>query len=201
MSDQNSYRSVMRLLPGDEKRIHLANQGVLFLDDELDDSTFHVLNLNLMYMASTSTSSPIWIFLNSPGGSVAQGFGIYDSIRMVANTGKTVNIVGIGHVASMATAIMQAATRRFSTPLTQFLVHQIRQTIIDTEEVNQSKERVEEAERLNDIVMSLIADRAGVDLAELKELSRKKDFWLDPVKAKHFGKNGLIDEIITKLPF
>ena len=69
MSDQNGYRSVMRLLPGDEKRIHLANQGILFLDDELDDSTYHVLILNLMYMASTFTSSsPIWIFLNSPGG-------------------------------------------------------------------------------------------------------------------------------------
>ncbi len=197
----NEYRSVMRLQPGDEKRILLAEKGILLLDDEIDDSAFHLLTVDLMYMYLTTIPSPIWIVLNSPGGSVAQGLGIYDAIRMLVNKKKIVNIIGMGHVASMATAIMQAGTRRFSAPLTQFLIHQISQTIIDTEEVNQSKDRVEETERLNDIVMGLIADRVGIGLVELKELSKKKDFWLDPVKAKNFGENGLIDEIITELPF
>lgn len=196
----------MRLLPGDEKRMALAEKGIFFLDDEIDDSTYHVLTVNLTHRCVYSvpgSSTPIWIILNSPGGSVDQGFGIYDAIRMVVNKGYTVNILGLGHVASMATAIMQAATRRYSAPLTQFLIHQVRQGIgfFEMEEVNAGRERVEEMERLNNTMISLIADRVGIGLTELKELSRKKDFWLDPVSAKNLGKNGLIDEIITELPF
>ena len=204
MPRNEEFRSIMRLLPGDEKRIHLANRGILMLDDEIDDSSYHIVTLNLLHMASTLTPSPVWIVLNSPGGNVAQGFGIYDAVRMLVNKGRTVNILGMGHVASMATAVMQAGSRRYSTPLTQFLVHQVRSTIGFfgmEEEVNQGRERQQEMDRINDIVMGLIADRAGIDLEELKKLSEKKDFWLDPVKARELGKNGLIDEIITKLPF
>lgn len=202
---QPEYRSVMRLMPGDEKRIALAQKGILLLDNEIDDSSFNIVTINLIYMVSVVlTPSPIWIILNSPGGSVAQGFGIYDAIQMLVRKGKVVNILGLGHVASMATAVMQAGTRRYSTPLTQFLVHQIRSTIGFfgmEEEVNQGRERQQEMDRINDIAMGLIANRAGMGLEEIKRLSEKKDFWLDPVSAKNFGKNGLIDEIITELPF
>ena len=128
---------------------------------------------------------------------------MYDAIKMLTNKSVEVNILGLGHVASMATVIMQAGTRRFSGPHTQFLVHQVRNAIgfFEIEEVNVGRERIEETERLNNIAMGLIAERTGIDVSELKELSKKKDFWLDLIGAKKLGKNGLIDEIITDLPF
>jgi len=55
--------------------------------------------------------------------------------------------------------------------------------------------------RINRIIMSLIAQRAGLSIDKLLAKTKKKDFWLDSTEAKKFGVNGLIDEIITELPF
>lgn len=201
--DNLQYRSTMRLEPGDEKRYALAEKGVFIMDDEIDGSASYSITLNLMHRLLYGIKTPVWLLLNSPGGNVSDGFAIYDEIKALTESGVIVNIVGRGRVASMATAIMQAGSRRYSLPHTQFLVHQVRNIIgfFEVEEVNQGKERVEETERLNDIVMGLIADRAGIELEKLKELSKKTDVWLDPKKAKELGTNGLIDEIITTLPF
>lgn len=202
MSDQD-YQRIMRLKPGDERRYALAEKGVLIMDDEIDGSASYSITLDFTYRLLYGIKTPVWLLLNSPGGNVSDGFAIYDGIKALTGSGVTVNVVGMGRVASMATAIMQAGSRRYSLPHTQFLVHQVRHIIgfFEVEEVNQGKERVVEMERLNDIVMGLIADRAGIDLEKLKELSKKTDVWLDPVKAKEFGQHGLIDEIVTTFPF
>lgn len=200
---ERDYRKLMNLEPGDEKRYELSDKGIFILDDEIDGAASYSMTLDLTHRHLVQSKVPVWVLLNSPGGSVDQGFAIYDAIRMFVAKGGTVNVLGMGCVASMATVIMQAASRRYSLPHTQYLVHQIRHTIgfFEVEEVNQGKERIEEMERLNDIVMSLISDRAGIELRDLKELSKKTDLWLDPVKAKQLGKNGLIDEIVTEFPF
>jgi len=56
-------------------------------------------------------------------------------------------------------------------------------------------------DRINDIVMGIIAHRSGIELDEIKKLSDKKDYWMDASKALKFGTHGLIDEVITELPF
>ena len=202
MSDQK-YRQVMRLEPGDEKRYALAEKGVLIMNNEIDDSASYSITLDFTHRLLYGIKTPVWLLLNSPGGNVSDGLAIYDGIKALTESGVTVNIVGMGRVASMATAIMQAGSRRYSLPHTQFLVHQVRNVIgfFEVEEVNAGRERIEETERLNNIVMDLIATRVGIDLAELKELSKKTDFWLDPINAKGLGKNGLIDEIVTEILF
>ena len=201
--DNLEYRRVMRFEPGDEKRAFLADRGILFLD-EINESSSYTMALDLFYMHLSQANSTIWIILNSPGGEVGHGFAICDAIKALTSKGKTVNILGIGYVASMATAIMQAGTKRYSFSNTQFLVHQIRQTIPffkQETEVNEGRERQQEMDRINDIVMKIIADRAGMELVEIKRLSEKKDYWLDAKGAMTFGKKGLIDEVVTELPF
>lgn len=198
-----SYRKVMRLEPGDERRYDLADKGVLILADEIDGSASYALTLDFIHRHLMKVDMPVLIVLNSPGGDVAHGFAIFDFITAFATAGREVNILGLGDVASMATAIMQAGTRRYSFPNTQFLVHQIRQTLpfFKQEEVNEGRERQQEMDRINDIVMKMIADRVGIGLNEIKKLSEKKDFWLDAQSAKKFGPNGLIDEVVTTFPF
>lgn len=202
MQNPGDYRSVMRLMPGDEKRAALESRGIFFLD-EIDEVSSYMTNLNLLYNHQCQANTPIWMVLNSPGGEVGQGFAIFDTLTALARKGRQVNIVGVGYVASMATVIMQAGTKRYSLPNTQFLVHQVRQTIpfFRQEEVNEGRERQAEMDRINDISMKMIADRAGMDLEEIKKLSEKKDYWLDAQGALKFGRNGLIDEVVYEFPF
>jgi len=121
----NDYRKVMRLDPGDEKRELLAEKGIFFLD-EIDENNAYVIFLEVIYLHLINFNSPIWIILNSPGGDAASGLAIIDTIRALVKKGRVVNILGVGEVASMATAVMQAATKRYCLPNTQFLVHQVR---------------------------------------------------------------------------
>lgn len=199
----SGYRKIMRLEPGDEKRYALADKGILIMDDEIDGTASYSITLEFMHRHLSGIDADVWLLLNSPGGDVAQGLAIYDAIRMLVEKGVVVNVLGMGHVASMATAIMQAASKRYSLPHTQFLVHQVRQTLpfFKQEEVNEGRERQQEMDRINDIVMKMIADRVGMSLAEIKRVSEKKDYWLDAVNAKKFGTNGLVDEIVTGFPF
>ena len=197
------YKKVMRLEPGDEKRYSLAEKGVLILSDEIDGSASYSFALDFVYRHLMGDKAKVWIFLNSPGGDVAEGFAIFDLIKALAASGLEVNILGVGCVASMATAIMQAGTKRYALPNTQFLVHQVREVLpfFKMEEVNEGRERQQEKDRINDIVMKMIADRVGMSLDEIKKLSEKKDYWLDAQSAKKFGTHGLIDEVITAFPF
>ena len=200
-SGSGDYKRIMRLQPGDEKRDVLQSHGIIFLDEEIEEGTTYTTCLDLMYLYKIGFNKPVSIVLRSPGGNIHEGLAIYDCIKALTQHGMRVNILGMGSVASMAAVIMQAATKRFSLPHTQFLIHQLSQTVTDKEEVNVGEERVEENKRINSICMQLIAERVGIDLQELKALSKKRDYWLDAAGAKVFGRNGLIDEITTTLPF
>lgn len=187
----------------EEKYTYFHEQGILFLEAEIDEGTASVFCLEVLHAHKMLPKHmPLWIVLNSPGGYVHHGLGVFDTIKMVTAQGRVVNILGIGLVASMATVILQGGTRRFSLPNTQFLLHQISETIIfKREEVSEGEDRIEEAKRLNDVVIGIISARSGMDHAELKKLCRKTDFWLDPEKARNLGTSGLVDEIISSLPF
>ena len=125
---------------------------------------------------------------------------IYDCIATLKESGIRVDILSLGLVASMGTIILQAGTRRLSAPHTQFLVHQVSQTIgfFKSEEVSELGERAVELERINTVVMDIIAERSEISLVELKAMCKKKDYWMDAADALRFGRKGLIDEITTK---
>lgn len=193
-------RRVVRLNLLEEQYEHFGKMGLLFLEEDIDECISSTFCLNLLYRHSTLPGDKaIWIDLNSPGGIVHHGLAIYDTIKAIRTDGRAVNILGRGLVASMATVILQAGTKRYSTPYNQFLLHQISETIIYArEEVSEGRERIEEAERMNDIVMKIISERCGIDIKDLKNLCKKTDYWLDVNKAKDLGKNGLIDEVTTR---
>lgn len=193
-------RQIVRMNLLEVQYEYFAKRGLLFLEEEIDEcSTFA---MNLFYRHSLlPKEEAIWLILNSPGGLVHNGLSIYDAIKSVVAEGRTVNIAGHGLVASMATVILQAGTRRYSFPNTQFLIHQVSETIMyKREEVSEGEERIEESKRINDIVMNIIAERSGVPVEELKARCKKTDYWLDVNMSKKLGDNGLIDEVITRLP-
>lgn len=155
----------------------LNRRRLIFLDFEIDEAGFLQFSRELLYLhlCEPGGQKPIWIILNSPGGDILYGFGIYDLIRSVIEKETTINILCTGMVASMSAVILQAGSKRVSFPNTQFLIHQVSQTIFDkNEEVNEGEERVEENKRVNRITMGIIAERIGMDLDMLLKLSKKK---------------------------
>ncbi len=191
----------MRLAPYDEKTELLLEKGILVINEEIDDAKSEMVLVDLLFMSFKGIKPPYWIILDCPGGEANQGLAIYDTVKIFVESGIPINILCMGEVASMATVILQAGSRRYSLSNTQFLIHQISQFIHTNEEVSEGEERVAENKRVNSICLGLIAQRVGMDLSELTKLARKKDFWLDARAALKFGTNGLIDEIVAKLPF
>lgn len=199
-----------------ERYFSLRKRGVLFLDDEIDGSSFSKICRDIVYLGTGGSvldkslaldpqeekKKPLWIVLCSVGGSVLYGFGIHDCIKMVVNWGREVNVLTIGFAASMATVILQAGTRRLALPNTQFLIHQASESIFSfKEEVNQLKEKVQELERINRKIMDIIARRSVTDLEDLLALTNKTDVWFDCERARQLGSRGLIDEVIDTFPF
>ncbi len=199
---EQSVRRIVRLDIVDERIEFLAKNGVFILGGGVDLSTFYGVLTGVLPILYSENKKPIWVILNSPGGDIFQGLAVYDLLKAVAQQGVSVNVVGIGMVASMAVCIMQAATRRYAFPNTQFTIHQASLAGDgDRQEVNEMVEAAKELGRLNEIVLNIIAERSGMGMEELMRISKKTDYSIGAYHAKEFGPHGLIDEVVTTFPF
>lgn len=198
-------RSVVRTNVVEHKLETLMKKNVFFLVGVVDGRMSSTLLMDLVYQRITEPAEgPMWVIINSPGGLLGQGLAVYDTLRMFAEKGTQVNTVAVGDMASMAVCVLQAGTRRYSFPNTQFVVHQARGLPgagEDLPEVSELLESAKELERQNKIVLQIVAQRCGMPMGKLFEVSKKTDFAMDVQAALTFGKHGLIDEVITSLPF
>jgi len=197
-------RRMVALDSNTDKLEFLITKGIFFLLGYVDQRMASVFGLDVFYMLATveDKTRPIWIIIDSPGGELTSGLAIYDTIRILVKSGRTVNILAMGDVSSMAGCIMQAGSRRYALPSTQFGVHQARIGPSDEKtEVNEMKDNARELDRLNDIVLGLISGRTGMPMKELKRKSKKTDLNLNAQEALSFGPHGLIDEITEVPPF
>lgn len=203
MAERNQRRILS--ITENERVQALRERGILFLDDDISDELCHAFIRDLLYtrfQGFGDSSKPLWIVINSRGGRIHSGFAIYDLIWGYVEDGLEINGVGMGMVASMAVDILQAVKTRYALPHTQFGIHQASKWGgMEDEEVNLARERVEELERTNKISMEIVSRRTGMDLDELLKISKKTDRWYDAEAALKFGKHGLIDKILPKLPF
>lgn len=185
----------------DEKMMALAEKGIISVSGEIIDGSASMFFISTSFMQITRPGQPIWIVMNTIGGSATECFALCDMMRAIIKKGVVINILGVGEIASAGVALMQMGTRRFSFPLTRYLIHQVRGRSSDDEEVSQDEERLEEKKKINRIYMKLISDRTGKSVDEIVELAKKTDYWLDAEAAKSFGPYGLIDEIVDEYPF
>ena len=188
-----------------EKMELLADKGIFILGGEVGMESFYQLLVGILPKLYFQRDKRIWVILNSPGGDIFQGFAIYDFLKAIANQGVEVNIVGTGMVASMAVCIMQAGTKRYAFPNTQFTVHQasLSSSGDQHQEVNEMIETAKEVKRINEIVLGIIAERSGMEMEELMKISKKTDYSVDAKNAiaDKFGPRGLIDEVVVTFPF
>src|SRR3989338_6866320 len=179
----------------------LIEKGIITVSGELVDGAASLFFITTSFMQVTRPGKPIWIVMNTIGGSATECFALCDMMRAITKKGTAINILFFCEIASAGVALMQMGTRRFSFPLTRYLIHQVRGRSSDEEEVSHDEERLKEKKKINKIFLGLISERTGKSVDEIVEVARKTDYWMDAEAAKGFGPHGLIDEIVEEYPF
>lgn len=145
-----------------------------------------------LLLLESESDKPIYIYIDSPGGSIDSGFGIYDVIRFI---NAPVYTIGTGLIASMGSIILLAAPkeRRLGLPNSHYLIHQpliggVAQGVatdleIQAEEIAKSKEKL----------IKLISDETGKPVDQVKK-DCDRDHWLTADEAKDYG---LISKVIS----
>lgn len=185
-------------LPGEETAqwVDLYNRlyrdRILFLCQDLDDELANQLIGIMLYLNAEDKSQGIFLYINSPGGSVTCGIGVYDAMNYIQSD---VTTICIGTAASMASLVLAGGTRgkRLALPHCRIMIHQPAggsqgQTSLVLSEA-------EEMLRIRDEVVSIYSNRTGQTLARIsKDINR--DQFMSAHEAKEYG---LVDQIASSV--
>ena len=170
----------------------LLRDNIIFVGFPIDDTIANLITAQLLFLEAENPERDIWLYINSPGGSITAGMAIYDTMQFVR---PDITTVCIGQAASMAAVLMAAGAKgkRYGLPNSRFLLHQPsisglagQATDIDIH----AREILRMREKLNQI----LAHHTGKP-AETVSKDVERDFILDADQAKDYG---LVDEIIYK---
>lgn len=155
----------------------------IILTGEVNKPLADEIARQLLILDADDEKSPIYMYIDSPGGDVDAGFAIYDMIRFVK---APVYLIGMGLIASAATLILLAVPkeRRVGLPNSRYLIHQplgqMRGVATDIEIYAKDMEKIRA--KLNKI----IADGTGTSLEQVTK-DTERDFWLDADEAVKYG--------------
>ena len=169
----------------------LLKERIIFLVGPINDNIASLVTAQLLFLESEDPKKEIYLYINSPGGLVTAGLGIYDTMQYIK---PDVSTLCIGQAASMGSFLLAAGKKgkRFSLPNSRIMVHQpsagFQGQATDIE--IHANEVLALKERLNEIY-SKHTDKAVDDIKKALE----RDNFMTPEKAKEFG---LIDEVVEK---
>jgi ATP-dependent Clp protease protease subunit len=169
----------------------LLEDRIIFIGDQIDDSVANLVMAQLLYLDAKDPKSDIYLYINSPGGSVYSGLAIYDTMQYVK---PDVSTVCIGIAASMGAFLLSAGAKgkRFSLPNSKILIHQL--TSGTQGQASDIDIQAKEILRLREQMNKITAHHTGQPISKIAA-DTDRDFYMDAKEAKKYG---LIDEIITK---
>jgi len=171
----------------------LLKENIIFLTGQVNDQVAGLITAQLLFLEAENPKKDIAFYINSPGGIVTAGMGIYDTMQYIRNK---VSTICIGQACSMGSLLLAAGEpgQRYSLPNSRIMVHQpsggAQGQATDIE--IQAREILSLRERLNAIYVK----HTGQKLAMIED-ALERDTFMSPVEAKKFG---LIDEIFDKRP-
>ena len=169
----------------------LLKERIIFLTGQINDNVASLVTAQLLFLESEDPKKEISLYINSPGGLVTAGLGIYDTMQYIKPEVKT---LCIGQAASMGSFLLAAGAKgkRFSLPNSRIMVHQpsagFQGQATDIE--IHANEVLSLKKRLNEIY----SKHTGKSVDEIK-LSLERDNFMTPENAKDFG---LIDKVVDK---
>ncbi len=169
----------------------LLKDRIVFLGTDVDDFVCNAVIAQLLFLESEDPDKDVQIYINSPGGVVTAGVGIYDTMQYVRCP---VSTMCIGQAASMGAILLAAGQkkRRFSLPNSRIMIHQplggARGQATDIEI------QAREIKRIKDLLIQILVDATNKDREQIAN-DIERDFYLTAAEAKEYG---LIDEVIPK---
>lgn len=169
----------------------MLKDRIIFLTGPIEDHMASLVCAQLLFLESENPTKDIYLYINSPGGSVSAGLAMYDTMQFIRPDVATV-CMGLAASAGSLLLMAGAKEKRFALPNAKIMVHQPSAGFSGqaTDIEIHAKEIIETKTRLN----QLYANHTGRNLEEIQDVM-ERDTFMSPENAKNFG---LIDRVITK---
>lgn len=169
----------------------LLKERIVFIGTAVDDTIASLVIAQLLFLESDDPDKDIFLYVNSPGGTVSSGLAIYDTMQYIR---PDVSTICIGMAASMSAVLLAGGTKgkRTTLPNSRIMIHQpwggVQGTATDisiqAEEILRMKKRINE----------ILANHCGKPVDQV-EKDTDRDYYMSAEEAKHYG---LIDNILVK---
>ena len=169
----------------------LLKDRIIFLGGEIEDYKANVIIAQLLFLESEDPEKDIWLYINSPGGVVTAGMGIYDTMQYIK---PQVATICVGQAASMGALLLAAGSpgKRFATPNSRIMIHQPAGGAQG--QASDIKIHAEEIIRIRRRLNEILSKHTGKNLEQI-EIDTERDKFLTSEEAQNYK---IIDTIITK---
>ncbi|CCH71462.1 MAG TPA: ATP-dependent Clp protease proteolytic subunit [Phycicoccus elongatus] len=168
----------------------LLKERIIFLGSDVRDDNANAICAQMLLLAAEDPEKDIWLYINSPGGSVTAGMAIFDTMQWIPNDVAT---VAMGMAASMGQFLLSAGTKgkRYATPHARVMMHQPSGGIGGT--ASDIKIQAEQLLHIKRQMAELIAQHTGQSVDQIEKDS-DRDRWFTASEAKDYG---FVDHVFT----
>ncbi len=169
----------------------LLNDRIIFLADEVNDTTASLVVAQLLYLEAQDPDKDIYFYINSPGGSISAGMSIYDTMNYIKCD---VSTICIGMAASMGAFLLSSGAKgkRFALPNSEIMIHQPLGGMQG--QASDIKIHADHILKIRDKLNRLLAEQTGKPLKTIEKDTERDNF----MSADEAAAYGLIDKVITK---
>ena len=168
----------------------LMMDRIIFLGEPIDDEVSNIVQAQLLYLASADNKAGISIYLNTPGGSVSAGLGIYDTMQIIS---PPVSTICTGMAASMGAILLCAGEkgRRAALPHSRVMIHQPLGGV--SGQASDILIEAKEIEKIREELYKIITKHSGQAYNKIFR-DADRNYWMSASEAKAYG---LVDEVLT----
>ena len=169
----------------------LLNDRIIFLQDEVNDTTASLVVAQMLYLEAQDPDKDIYFYINSPGGSISAGMAIYDTMNYIKCD---VSTICIGMAASMGAFLLSSGAKgkRFALPNSEIMIHQPLGGMQG--QASDIKIHADHILKIRDKLNKLLAEQTGKPLKTIERDTERDNF----MSADEAAEYGLIDKVITK---
>jgi ATP-dependent Clp protease protease subunit len=169
----------------------LLRDRIIFLGDEINQHTANLVVAQMLFLENEDNNKDITLYLNSPGGSVYDALGIYDTMKYVK---PDIQTVGIGVQASAAAILLSSGTKgkRLLLPNATVMIHQP-SSASERAKITDLEIGLKEGLRIKRLINEIMSKNTGQPVSRIDK-DMERDYWMTAEEAKKYG---LVDKVIA----